>query len=87
MRRALSRRLGGAGLAASAVVCPCHVLAGAVVAAAAAVTGAAPELSPALQDGVHAVYLPVAVFLGAKLLSTRRLPTRRLLQPSGRRST
>jgi hypothetical protein len=52
---------------ATGVVCPCHVLA----ALAALVTGGA-LLSPAAQDGLHAVYVPGAVLAGAALFGLRR---------------
>ena len=51
---------------ATGVVCPCHVLAGVF----GLVTGGA-LLSPAAQDGLHAVYVPFAVLLGALLLRSR----------------
>jgi hypothetical protein len=56
------RRLASLGLLASGLVCPCHVLAGLV----ALLTGAV-ALSPAVQDGVHAAYVPLAVLGGALL--------------------
>lgn len=56
----------GLGLLASGVVCPCHVLIGAV----SLLTGGA-LLSPAAQDGLHAVYVPLAVLAGAVLLGKR----------------
>ena len=51
------------GVLATGVVCPCHALVGLI----GLVTGGA-LLSPAAQDGVHAVYVPTAVLLGAWLL-------------------
>jgi hypothetical protein len=51
---------------ATGVVCPCHALVGLI----GLVTGGA-LLSPAAQDGVHAVYVPAAVLLGAWLLKRR----------------
>ena len=51
---------------ATGVVCPCHVLAGAV----SVVMGGA-VVTPAAQDGVHAVYVPLAVLVGALLLRRR----------------
>ena len=63
------RRACGAGVAATGLVCPCHWLAGAVAVAMAATTGAAPTLSPEAQDGIHALYLPAALLLGAYLLT------------------
>jgi hypothetical protein len=60
------RRLGSLGVLASGLVCPCHVLVGLVALA----TGGS-LLSPAAQDGIHAVYVPLAV-LGGALLWRRR---------------
>ena len=70
------RAFGGNGLArlgrqrtvalttlATGVVCPCHVLVGLV---SLAIGGQV--LSPAAQDGIHALYVPVAVLAGALLL-------------------
>jgi hypothetical protein len=56
----------GLGLLATGVVCPCHALVGAV----GLLTGGA-LLSPAAQDGLHAVYVPFAVLAGALLLRGR----------------
>lgn len=61
------QRFAALGVLATGVVCPCHVLAG----AAGLLTGGA-VLSPAEQDGIHAVYVPAAVLVGALLL--RRKP-------------
>jgi len=71
------RRISGIGVLASGFVCPCHVLAG-----AAAILIGAPLLSPAAQDGLHAVYVPAAVIVGAGLL---RLPSGRASWLSQRR--
>jgi hypothetical protein len=60
------KRWAGLGLLSTGLVCPCHVLAGLV----ALVTGVN-ALSPAAQDGVHAVYVPLAVLAGAVLLRRR----------------
>ena len=63
------KRLAGAVIALTGIACPCHVLGGAALALAAALAGGpAVPLSPAAQDGVHAVYMPLAVLLGAWLL-------------------
>jgi hypothetical protein len=62
----LRGRLAPLGLLATGVVCPCHVLVGAL-----ALFGGASVLSPAAQDGVHAVYVPMAVMSGALLLRRR----------------
>jgi hypothetical protein len=56
----------GLGLLATGVICPCHVLVGAFT----LLSGGSP-LSPAAQDGVHAVYVPFAVLAGALLLRGR----------------
>ncbi len=77
MRR---RRLSGLAVAATAVICPCHALGGAVVALVALVSGSAPALSPELQDGIHALYVPAAVLLAARLLG-QRLGVRRTAVP------
>ncbi len=60
------RRWPGFGLLATGIVCPCHALIGLI----GLLTGGA-LLSPAAQDGVHAVYVPAAVMLGAFLLKRR----------------
>jgi uncharacterized membrane-anchored protein len=52
---------------ATGIVCPCHALVGLV----GLLTGAT-VLSPAAQDGLHAVYVPFAVLAGAALLRVRR---------------
>jgi hypothetical protein len=65
------RGLSGAGVALSALLCPCHVLSGAALAALAALGGPLLPLSPALQDTVHAVYLPSALLVAARLLTGR----------------
>jgi hypothetical protein len=51
---------------ASGLVCPCHVLVGVI-----GLLVGVPMLSPAVQDGIHAVYLPAAVLIGAVLLTPR----------------
>jgi hypothetical protein len=56
----------GVGILSTGVVCPCHVLMGAV----GLVTGGM-LLGPAAQDGLHAVYVPFAVLTGALLLRRR----------------
>jgi hypothetical protein len=58
-----SRRVAAIGALATGLVCPCHVLVGLV----GLVSGGA-LLSPAAQDGLHAVYVPAAVLTGALLL-------------------
>ena len=60
------QRVLGLGLLTTGVVCPCHALVGLV----SVVTGGE-LLSPAAQDGLHAVYVPVAVLAGALLLRGR----------------
>jgi hypothetical protein len=51
---------------ATGLVCPCHALVGLV----SVLTGSA-VLSPAAQDGIHAVYVPAAVLVGALLVRPR----------------
>ena len=60
------RRSVGLGLLTTGVVCPCHVLVGLV----GLVTGGT-LLSPAAQDGLHALYVPLAVLSGALTLRRR----------------
>jgi len=60
------QRFIGLGAIATGVVCPCHVLVG-----LASVAIGGQVLSPAAQDGVHAVYVPIAVLVGAILLGRR----------------
>ncbi len=60
------RRWPAFGVLATGIVCPCHALVGLI----GLLTGGA-VLSPAAQDGVHAVYVPAAVMLGAFLLKRR----------------
>ena len=62
------RRVIGLTTLATGVVCPCHALVG----LATLVTGGQ-ILSPAAQDGVHAVYVPIAVLAGALLLGKETL--------------
>ncbi len=67
------RVFGGLGMAATALACPCHVLSLAVVALLGiAGNGAQLPVSPAVQDAVHGVYVPLAAVAGAALLSPRR---------------
>jgi hypothetical protein len=56
----------GLGLLSTGVVCPCHVLVG----LAGLLTGGQ-LLTPAAQDGLHAVYVPLAVLAGALVLRRR----------------
>jgi hypothetical protein len=58
-----TRRLLGLGVLGTGVVCPCHALVGAL----ALFTGSS-WLTPAAQDGVHAVYVPLAILAGAVLV-------------------
>jgi MYXO-CTERM domain-containing protein len=60
------QRVLGIGVLSTGVVCPCHVLVGAISLAL-----GGQLLSPAAQDGVHAVYVPLAVLAGAVLLRRR----------------
>jgi hypothetical protein len=66
MRPAGRFRWVGIGVLSTGVLCPCHMLIGAI----ALISGGA-ILSPAAQDGVHAVYVPMAVLAGALLLRRR----------------
>ena len=56
-------RVAALGVLATGVICPCHVLVG-----LAALVSGGTLLSPAAQDGLHAVYVPGAVVLGAVML-------------------
>jgi hypothetical protein len=60
------QRWAGVGVLTTGVLCPCHILA----ALFGLVSGGA-LLSPAAQDGLHAVYVPFAVLAGAVLLRRR----------------
>ena len=60
-------RAAALSVLSTGVLCPCHVLVG----IAGLLTGGA-ILSPAAQDGIHAVYVPFAVLVGALLLRGRR---------------
>jgi hypothetical protein len=65
--RAIARRRAAAlGVLSTGVLCPCHVLIGLL----GLISGGA-VLSPAAQDGIHAVYVPFAVLAGALLLRRR----------------
>jgi hypothetical protein len=55
------------GVLSTGILCPCHALVGLV----GLITGAA-IVSPEAQDGIHAVYVPVAVLVGAVLLGSGR---------------
>lgn len=68
-------RLPALSVLATGVLCPCHALVG----LASLVTGGA-LLSPAAQDGIHAVYVPVAVLVGALLLRKRGSSNREVLR-------
>ncbi len=57
------RRVVGLASLATGVLCPCHALVGLV-----GLAMGGQVLSPAAQDGVHAVYVPFAVLAGALLL-------------------
>ena len=54
------------GVLCTGVLCPCHALVGLV-----ALLSGGTIVSPAAQDGVHAVYVPFAVLIGAALLGRR----------------
>ena len=62
----MRERLPALGVLSTGILCPCHALIG----VAGLLTGGA-LLSPAAQDGIHAVYVPVAVLVGAVLLKRR----------------
>jgi hypothetical protein len=64
--RLFGHRPLGLGLLSTGVVCPCHALVGLV----GLLTGGT-LLTPAAQDGLHAVYVPFAVLAGAVLLRRR----------------
>ena len=66
--RFVRERMAALGVLATGVVCPCHALVG----AAGLLTGGA-LLSPAVQDGIHTVYVPAAVLVGALLLRRKKL--------------
>jgi hypothetical protein len=66
MQAFVRQRWAGVGVLTTGLVCPCHVLVGLF----GLVTGGA-LLSPAAQDGLHAVYVPLAVLAGALLLRGR----------------
>ena len=66
----------GLGVLATGIVCPCHALA-----FVAGLVVGAPVLSPAVQDGLHAVYVPVAVLSGAALLRARKAAAMRVSNP------
>jgi hypothetical protein len=57
------QRAAALGVLATGIVCPCHALVG----VAGLVAGGA-IVSPDVQDGIHAVYVPFAVLLGAVML-------------------
>jgi hypothetical protein len=57
------QRAAALGVLATGIVCPCHALVG----LAGLVAGTA-IVSPEVQDGVHAVYVPFAVLAGALML-------------------
>ncbi len=62
------QRFIGLGAIATGVLCPCHVLVGAI-----GLMMGGQVLSPAAQDGVHAVYVPIAVLVGALLLRKKTM--------------
>ena len=68
MRAFGCKRLLGLGTLATGVVCPCHALVG-----LASLAMGGQVLSPAAQDGLHAVYVPFAVMTGALLLRNARI--------------
>ena len=68
-------RCAALGVLLTGIVCPCHALVGLI----GLITGGA-LLSPDAQDGVHAVYVPLAVMVGAFML---RRGGRRSTSPQG----
>jgi hypothetical protein len=58
----------GVATLVTGAVCPCHVLVGLI-----GLAMGGQVLSPAAQDGVHAVYVPFAVLAGALLLGKNTL--------------
>ena len=60
------RRTLGLSLLSTGVICPCHVLVGLF----GLLTGGS-LLTPAAQDGLHAVYVPLAILAGALALRRR----------------
>ena len=71
-----SRRLG-LGVLATGLVCPCHALAW-----LAGLLLGRPLLDPAAQDGLHAVYVPLAILAGAGLLRPPWKQVRHLREPA-----
>jgi hypothetical protein len=63
----MQKRAVALGVLATGLVCPCHALVGVL----SLVMGAS-VLSPAAQDGVHAIYVPTAISVGALLLRRRQ---------------
>ncbi len=57
------QRAAALGVLSTGIVCPCHALVG----VAGLIAGSA-ILSPDVQDGIHAVYVPFAVLVGALML-------------------
>lgn len=57
------QRAAALGVLATGIVCPCHALVG----VAGLIAGTA-IVSPDVQDGIHAVYVPIAVLVGALML-------------------
>ena len=62
------QRFIGLGAIATGVLCPCHVLVGAI-----GLMMGGQVVSPAAQEGVHAVYVPIAVLVGALLLGKKTI--------------
>jgi hypothetical protein len=60
------RNLRALGVLSTGIVCPCHALVG----IAGLIAGSA-IVSPDVQDGIHAVYVPLAVLVGALMLRRR----------------
>jgi hypothetical protein len=75
------QRIVGLGVLSTGVVCPCHVL----VCLAGLLLGGQ-VLTPAAQDGAHAVYVPLAVLAGAMLLGKRSVTAAARLPGDSRRN-
>ncbi len=72
-------RAVGLAVLSTGVVCPCHALVGLI-----SLAMGGQVLSPAAQDGVHAVYVPIAVLAGALFLGKgATLRRRRESAPKG----
>jgi hypothetical protein len=55
-------------VAATGILCPCHVLSAGAFGLLALIGAQTPALTPELQDAVHVTYVPAALLLAARLL-------------------